>query len=460
MFYSIQKTNLYAKFMALSYTLIYNHNRMGAWAGGWFMNQRVPIALLGAALAALVAVAGLLMLMRQLATPATEPVIAPPVASRIPDAPPPSPTISTVEQTPISTEAVVATVDGVAISEVAWQTSTRLDAAMSRLTHQPVPSAEETLDRLINEILLVRAAGLDEASIAPGDVTARIEKLESDWGLTDDEVMSALQANDLSREVLDERVARLLLVERAIGILSAQYSDMDEWLTQSRQAAEIGLYQPLEAWQDEIASPVAPSSPIPTPTPMADLPVAPQPDSIAPDFELPDLDGQTVRLSDLRGRPVLVNFWASWCPSCRAELPALESAYQTYGDQVAFLAVDVKEPADTVADFVSSFGLSLPIVLDSQGAVSDQLYQIRGIPTSLFIAPDGVVSARHVGPLTEKDIDRYLVPLLESDGPGEDEALKDVAPDFTLQSAQGEAITLSDFQNKSNVVLVFYRGQT
>jgi thiol-disulfide isomerase/thioredoxin len=166
---------------------------------------------------------------------------------------------------------------------------------------------------------------------------------------------------------------------------------------------------------------------------------------------------------------VLLNFWATWCPACRAELPALQAAYERYGDQVSFLAVDVKESRDIVASFVSELGLAFPVLIDDNGAVSDRLYQVRGIPTSLFIARDGVVTARHVGPLTEADIDHYLMPLLaevpaskadESPIAKESENQSEPAPDFTLDSAKGTPVTLSRYRDKSNVVLIFYRGQT
>ena len=121
-----------------------------------------------------------------------------------------------------------------------------------------------------------------------------------------------------------------------------------------------------------------------------------------------------------------------------------------------------------VAAFVQQAGLTFPILLDGDGAVGSQIYQVRGIPTSLFIAPDGVVSARHVGPLAEADIDRYLAPLLAPPLAGKEPeeaaaapaAAANAAPDFTLQSAQGATVALSAYRGESNVVLVFYRGQT
>jgi peroxiredoxin len=431
--------------------------------------KRIPLALLIATLAALTAIVGLLFLMGQLSSPAPTPTLPTAVEVLAPETPTGSPHVPPAN--PLPTETVVATVDGVPIAQSAWQEAAQLDAVMSRLANQPIPSAEETLDRLVNDILLLRASNLATATVASAEVEARIAGLEAGWGRTDGEIVSALEAAGLTRQSLANRVAHLILVEQAVNVLSSQYLDLDAWLAQTRQAAEISLYQPLDTAETAAQSTaisttgVVPSSPVATPTPpvpATGLPVAAQPQAVAPDFTLTGLDGQSVRLNDLRGRPLLLNFWASWCPPCRAELPALQAAYQRYGDRVAFLGVDVKESSATVAAFAPQFGLTFPLLLDSDGAVSDRLYQVRGIPTSLFIAPEGVVSARHVGPLAEADIDRYLAPLLEAEAtvtPTSEPAVK-LAPDFTLDSAQGTRVTLSDYRGKSNVVLVFYRGQT
>jgi peroxiredoxin len=365
-------------------------------------------------------------------------------------------------------EPIAATVGDVPIVHAVWQKATRLDGVMNHLTDQPAPSAEETLDRLINEILLLQGAGLGEATIPLSEVETRIAGLEAGWGLSDEKVVASLKEADLDRQSLVERVARLILVERAIEAIAERDPDLDTWLAQARQATDVGLYQPLEAARDTpgLESPDETEVPTQTATPVAlpleDLPIAPQPGALAPDFSLTTLDAQASSLGDLRGQTVLINFWATWCPPCRAELPALQAAYERYGDRVAFLGVDVKESSDAVASFIPQFGLTFPILLDSDGAVSDRLYQVRGIPTTLFLSPDGTVSARHVGPLTEADIERYLAPLVEGTDslPEVSEGEAAVATDFTLDSAQGISVTLSQYRDESDVVLVFYRGQT
>jgi cytochrome c biogenesis protein CcmG/thiol:disulfide interchange protein DsbE len=214
------------------------------------------------------------------------------------------------------------------------------------------------------------------------------------------------------------------------------------------------------------ANPTAAATATLTPTTAAAVTVlaeAPYAGALAPDFSLITLDNQTVRLSDLRGRPVLLNFWATWCPHCQGEMAAKEAIHQRYGDQVTVLGVNVAEPADLVASSVPQYGITYPILLDQDGDVGNRLYRVTGFPTTLFITSDGVVGARHVGPLTEAAMDQYLQPLLpaqDTTPEGTPGAADGQAPDFTLDSAQGSPVTLSDYRGESYVVLVFYRGST
>jgi cytochrome c biogenesis protein CcmG, thiol:disulfide interchange protein DsbE len=137
---------------------------------------------------------------------------------------------------------------------------------------------------------------------------------------------------------------------------------------------------------------------------------------LAPDFSLQTPDGQSVSLSDLRGRPVLINLWTSWCPPCRQEMPAMQRAYADFKEQgFEILAVNVTNQ-DNLQDalrFASDLGLSFPILLDSQGEVS-QLYQLRSLPTSFFIDRMGVISEVVIGgPMSEALLRIRIQELLE-----------------------------------------------
>lgn len=122
--------------------------------------------------------------------------------------------------------------------------------------------------------------------------------------------------------------------------------------------------------------------------------------NIAPDFELTTLDGDEVSLSDFRGQRVLLNFWATWCPPCRAEMPDIEEFYLNH--DVVVLAVnltDAEPNVQQVQDFVDEYYLSFPILLDETVSVAT-MYEIQPIPTSYLIDSNGVIQNKAFGPLT------------------------------------------------------------
>ena len=113
---------------------------------------------------------------------------------------------------------------------------------------------------------------------------------------------------------------------------------------------------------------------------------------MAPDFSLKDLEGNTVKLSDYRGKIVILNFWAVWCKYCKLEMPDLNDLNKELekGDEAVILAVDVQEPADTVSKYLTSNNISLKALLDEDGTVA-QTYGVSGYPTTFIINPDGSV---------------------------------------------------------------------
>ncbi len=123
----------------------------------------------------------------------------------------------------------------------------------------------------------------------------------------------------------------------------------------------------------------------------------PQVGKLAPGFQLPDLSGQLVSLGDLRGNPVLVNFWASWCGPCVYEMPYIQEVYNRWSDRgLVVLAISIGESPSQVREFMESNHLSFPVLLDGDGAVAEQ-YNIRGIPTTVFVDKEGIIRAMRVG---------------------------------------------------------------
>jgi cytochrome c biogenesis protein CcmG/thiol:disulfide interchange protein DsbE len=131
---------------------------------------------------------------------------------------------------------------------------------------------------------------------------------------------------------------------------------------------------------------------------------APQEGFVAPDFTLETTDQQTITLSELKGQAVLVNVWATWCPPCRAEMPAIEKLYLEYRDRgfiVLGLNDTVQDKQEAIIPFIKEYNLTFPILLDELGEVS-HTYQIRSLPTSFFINRDGTVNEVVVGgPMSE-----------------------------------------------------------
>ena len=148
--------------------------------------------------------------------------------------------------------------------------------------------------------------------------------------------------------------------------------------------------------------------------PLSSLP-APREGFLAPDFTLDMLQGDRIRLSDLRGKIVVVNFWATWCPPCRAETPALEKSYEKYKDSgVIIVGVDLtdQDSLSDVAAFVQEFGLTYPILLDRDGSVGLR-YRLQGLPSTFFVNRQGVIRTVVVGgPMSETFIRSKVEALL------------------------------------------------
>ncbi len=135
-----------------------------------------------------------------------------------------------------------------------------------------------------------------------------------------------------------------------------------------------------------------------------------QPDAghLAPDFTIHLPDGSTARLSDYRGRPLILNFWATWCPPCRQEMPDLVRVYEAHkAEGLVVIALNESEGHEQVSGFVEEFGMTMPVVIDPQGDVM-QAFKTQSLPSSFFIDRDGVVRVRWVGFLPANALDQNL----------------------------------------------------
>jgi len=117
----------------------------------------------------------------------------------------------------------------------------------------------------------------------------------------------------------------------------------------------------------------------------------------APDFTLQDTEGRQHRLSDYRGKTVIINFWTTWCPPCREEIPSMNRAYHSLaGDDVVILAINMGEDEDTIFIFTADYPADFPLLLDRSGEVIAQ-WPVKGLPTTYVIAPDGTIAYRAIG---------------------------------------------------------------
>jgi peroxiredoxin len=142
--------------------------------------------------------------------------------------------------------------------------------------------------------------------------------------------------------------------------------------------------------------------------------VGPQPGSLAPDFGLKSPQGATTRLSSLRGRIVVLHFWATWCPHCVEEMPLLaQLARENDPRRVTVLAVNLGEPARKVSRYLRSRQLSLAVLLDARGKVA-RAYGVAGLPSTVIVDASGrIVREISMGSLDREEFRRTLKPLLE-----------------------------------------------
>jgi|WetSurMetagenome_2_1015567.scaffolds.fasta_scaffold65812_3 peroxiredoxin len=129
-------------------------------------------------------------------------------------------------------------------------------------------------------------------------------------------------------------------------------------------------------------------------------------------FSLTDLQGVTHSIADYKGRPVLINGWATWCPPCKAEMPALHDFYLKHKTEgFELLAVNSGESRSAVQQFIDQKGFTFPVLLDTNKDVLDGL-GVSGLPTSIFVGRDGTVKTIHIGGLSPDAIEKELTPLL------------------------------------------------
>ncbi|MFQ5592743.1 MAG: redoxin domain-containing protein [Anaerolineae bacterium] len=295
---------------------------------------------------------------------------------------------------------VVAVVNGQSITQQELADELTLFVTMSTLTQGRPPANPpndfDILNQVIADRLKYREAASAGFSVSLEQVEAQIGAIEAQAGFTDAELQTALAQASLDRSVLQEWIRRQIAISAYVSNVvaanvppEAQEAAARNWSNtlQTQANVEIRLGTTGARRAAKIGEP-------------------------APDFTLPTPDGETVTLSDLRGRPVLINFWATWCPPCKIEMPDIENLYQKYKDQgFTVIAVDQQESAEAVRQYFQEMGLSFQPVIDSSGEIFN-LYRVVALPTSYFIDAEGIVRFQHRGLMTRDQMEGYATQVL------------------------------------------------
>ncbi|MHB1957313.1 MAG: TlpA family protein disulfide reductase [Sulfobacillus sp.] len=147
------------------------------------------------------------------------------------------------------------------------------------------------------------------------------------------------------------------------------------------------------------------------------VPVGLAPGDQAPNFSLSSTQGQLVTLSSLRGHPVWLNFWATWCPWCKKEIPEIIQVKQQYGTGIDIYGIDEEQAQATVVQYMQSKHMNYPVLLDSQGIVAGT-YGVQAFPTSVFINANGRIAGVYTGAfLSRSQMDPYLASIMKPANP-------------------------------------------
>ena len=261
---------------------------------------------------------------------------------------------------------------------------------------------EEAHNQLINRRLILQAATRQGFKVDDVFIEQRLNLLFGGYG--DEALDKALKQSQATRADLFWWVAEITTVENfSIEVIMADVSPenrqqvYNSWLNEQQATAEIKIYK-----ADSVTS------------------LSAMVGQAAPNFSLNTLEGHSISLHDYEGKVVLLNFWATWCPSCTAELPTYQAIYQEYGSTGDFviLGINLQENRDQVEQFTTALGLTFPILLDNTGDVTIKQYHIAGMPGSILINRNGIILYRHIGPMPAELLKTKLKEIAKLQGAG------------------------------------------
>jgi peroxiredoxin len=296
-----------------------------------------------------------------------------------------------------------ATVNGENISQAELDQQVAFERQWNEWVGTPLPTSgpdadqfrSQVLDQMVEYRLIIQQAKKVGITASEQDVASTITTFESQLNLSDAQVNSDLAKAGLSRQTLESVLREDTIVNKYLsdvvlnGVAAAdQQTALNNFYNDMMSKASI--QKRIESGGAKVGK-------------------------TAPGFTLKNLDGQDVALSDFQGKPLLINFFATWCDPCRSEMPDLEAEWQQYKAQgFTVLAVNLTNQ-DTVSDvqaYVEQLNLTFPTLLDDTGSVAS-LYKVGPIPTSYFIDKNGVLNAVQVGAMSRQTMDQHIQKLLQ-----------------------------------------------
>lgn len=255
------------------------------------------------------------------------------------------------------------------------------------------PNATAMLEKIIVEKIELQDAAKSEFAVTQADIDRDLEEIGKSTGRTVAQIEELLSQTGLVTADLREYSATtLLIVKNRQRVTTGAKSESDaqnllnNWYTQLIDAAKVERFKA--------------AGPGPAPRVGAE----------APDFALKDLEGGEVKLSSLRGKPVMINFWATWCVPCRDEIPVITQMYRETGGGEKYEVVGVATQSDlsTIRAFRDEFGMKFPLLADVSGGVISK-YHVLPIPTTFFVDSGGIIRHIQPGPVTRAMMEQWLI---------------------------------------------------